>query len=608
MTLSQTPAPAPPTPQRDWDALFDPRVVALVGASANPTKWGHLVARNLLQGAGRRTVRLVTRSGGEILGQPAFRSLAELPEAPDLVIVVVPQASVEETVDAALAAGAKAIVVITVGFRESGPLGAELEARIAEKVRDAGALLIGPNCNGIRVDDSQLDAMTWLDDPRGGHVGVISQSGGVITELVTLGRRSDLGFSRLVSFGNQADVTAAELLRALADDPSTHVIGAYLEEVRDLPALIDAAGYAAAAGKPVVFLTPPDGVATTRAAHAHTGSVLASQLELRSAARAAGILHVSTPADLIEAAETLRATATPAGPRVGVVADGGGQAVLGTGAVLDHGLEVPRLSDAVDAALVEATAGASARRNPVDITGGSHFELSDYAAAIRVVAESGEVDAVVFSGMFGGYKAQSEDFVADELEAAHAIVQAAAGPVPVVVHTWYDDTEPARILRRGGVPVFNSVNAAVRAVVRLYEREHRERPRVSEHGVRGLVDAARAEIPALSTPDLAAELAAGDVLVIDVRDERERVRDGAIPQARHVPRGFVEFWADPRSPYHRDYLDPAQRTVVYCAGGWRSALAAKSLRELGYRDVAHLDTGYDGWKRDGGEWAPVEAR
>lgn len=118
-----------------------------------------------------------------------------------------------------------------------------------------------------------------------------------------------------------------------------------------------------------------------------------------------------------------------------------------------------------------------------------------------------------------------------------------------------------------------------------------------------MVDDAKSRVAVVSREELEAELASGEALLVDIRDVRERWKSGAIPGAKHVPRGMLEFWSDPTSPYHKRYMDPNRRTILHCAGGLRSALAADTLMKLGYRDVAHLEIGFDGWKEAGG---PVE--
>ena len=127
-------------------------------------------------------------------------------------------------------------------------------------------------------------------------------------------------------------------------------------------------------------------------------------------------------------------------------------------------------------------------------------------------------------------------------------------------------------------------------------------------GVNEWVAAAKAEIQNLSADEVAAELERGDAIVLDIRDVRELWRDGTIPGAKHAPRGMLEFWADPESTYYKEWLQPGRRTILFCAGGQRSALSAKTLKDLGYTDVAHLEIGFNAWKEQGRPVIPVERK
>ena len=199
---------------RDLGALFEPRSVAVVGVSSDESKWGYWFARDALKGAHRRQVFLVGRSGGELFGQTVYRSLADLPGAPELVILSVPASGLEQAVDESLAAGARALVAIAAGLGEQGAEGLAREAAIVERVRAAGAVLVGPNCLGVFDAGAELDLAS--NPLPGGPVGFISQSGNIALEAGLLLADLGLGFSRLVSVGNQADLDATELVTALA--------------------------------------------------------------------------------------------------------------------------------------------------------------------------------------------------------------------------------------------------------------------------------------------------------------------------------------------------------------------------------------------------------
>jgi acetate---CoA ligase (ADP-forming) len=176
---------------RDLRALFDPRSVAVVGASNTPGKWGHWLGQGALLGEDRRTVYLVNRNGGEVLGRAAFRSLSELPEAPELVVITVPASGFEDAVEEAVAAGAKALVVISAGLGEGGEEGRARERAAVERVREAGAVLVGPNCLGIF--DAEANLHLSSNSVPSGTIGLISQSGNLALEVGMLADDMGLG-------------------------------------------------------------------------------------------------------------------------------------------------------------------------------------------------------------------------------------------------------------------------------------------------------------------------------------------------------------------------------------------------------------------------------
>ena len=230
---------------RDLRPLFEPRSVAIVGASNDPAKWGRWLARGALRGEHRRSVFLVNRRGGEVLDRPAYPSLSDLPERPELVVLAVPASAFEETVDEALEVGARAIVAISAGLGELGGEAQALEAAVVGRVRAAGAVLLGPNCNGFC--DAAAEIELGLDEIPAGPIGFVSQSGNLCYEVAQLAADVGLGLSRVVSIGNQADLDAAAIVESLGTDPHTRVIAAYVEDFRDGRAFARAA---AAAGTP----------------------------------------------------------------------------------------------------------------------------------------------------------------------------------------------------------------------------------------------------------------------------------------------------------------------------------------------------------------------
>jgi acyl-CoA synthetase (NDP forming) len=445
---------------RDLRPLFDPRSVAIVGASSTPGKWGHWLARGALKGEARRSVYLVNRNGGEILGRSAFRSLAELPEAPELVVVTVPAGGFDDAVDAALEAGAKALVVISAGLGESGAEGQARERAAVERVRAAGAVLVGPNCLGIFDAETELDLSS--DTVPSGPLGLISQSGNLGLEVGMLAADAGLGFSRFVSIGNQADLAAADLIDALAAHEPTRAIGVYCEDFKDGRAFARAAKRAVDTGKPVILLAGGGTAASARAAHSHTGALVSDLVAIEAACAAAGIQRVATPKELVDVVSARVLSPLPDGPRLAVVADGGGSTVIAADLAAAHGLELPRLDAETSRSLAGLLPPAAAVANPVDLAGGGERDVFNFARVVETLQRSSAVDAVFLTGYFGGYSGYSDEFAEREVEAASAMARTAvASRKPLIVQTMYWRSPAADALRAGGVPLYRDLEGAL---------------------------------------------------------------------------------------------------------------------------------------------------
>ena len=454
---------------RDLRALFNPRSVAILGASNDPAKWGNRLALGALRGEGSRAVYLVNRNGGEILERQAYPTLADLPEPPELVVLSVPADGFEDAVDASLAAGAKALVGITTGLGETGDEGRAREAAIVERVRAAGAVLLGPNCLGIFDSATSLD-LGW-SELQGGSIGLVSQSGNLALELALLAEDYGLGFSRFASLGNQADLEAAELVRSLIDHEPTRVIALYCEDFRDGRAFARAAQEAVEAGKPVVLLTVGGGEVSAQAARSHTGALVSSTTAVEAACRASGMQQVRSPRELVDLAQAELARVRPRGRRVVIVGDGGGHGIVASDVASAEGLELPALSDDLQGRIAPHLPDAAPTRNPVDFAGAGEQFLTIFEEVTRIILESGEVDAALVTGYFGGYSEFSDEFQAEETEIALGMARAAAeSGRALVVQSMYPRSPSLVALREAGVPVYREIEAAAWALARLADQ------------------------------------------------------------------------------------------------------------------------------------------
>jgi acyl-CoA synthetase (NDP forming) len=470
---------------RDLRPLFDPASVAILGASDDPAKWGNWLARGALRGAGRRPVYLINRNGGEVLGTRAYTSVTELPEAPELVVIAVPAAGFEQAVDDSLAMGARALVGITAGLGEAGGDAATREQALVQRVRDAGAMLLGPNCLGVYDASSDLGLASNEFPP--GSIGLISQSGNLALELGLMSRRYSLGFSRFASIGNQADLDLAELVASYAEHPATELIAVYAEDFRDGRAF---AAACAAAAKPVILITVGRSDASARAAQSHTGALVSSLSTVRAACRGAGVHLVSTPAEMIDLAQALLQPRRLAGRRIAVLGDGGGHGAIACDVAVDMGLELPVLSDGLQAKLAAMLPPMSSVRNPIDLAGAGEADFSSYSRVARGLLEAHELDGVLMTGYFGGYSQYSEEFADAETAVGHEIARAAvqAGK-PLVAQSMYADDRPNAALREGGVPVYWTIEAAAASLAALEQLPAATGPPALPEQVVGPLDA-----------------------------------------------------------------------------------------------------------------------
>ncbi|MEU4489790.1 acetate--CoA ligase family protein [Streptomyces purpurascens] len=452
---------------RDLSALFDPVSVAVVGASDDPAKYGHAIAAQAVRADGRRPVHLVNRRGGTVLGRPVATSLSAVGEPVDLAVVSVPAAGFEDAVDEALRCGARAIVAITAGFAETGEAGRTRQQAVAERVRAAGAVMVGPNCLGIA--DNTTDLFLASDTFTPGGVALLSQSGNLALELQLRFRPHGLGFSRFVSLGNQADVTLVDLLADCSRHEGTRAIAVYAEDFGDGRAFAEAA---ADAGKPVVLLTAGRGDASARSAQSHTGALTTSADVVAAACRDAGVELVATPRELTVALAASSGGRRASGRRVAVLTDGGGHGVVAADAVEAAGLAVPELREPTRRQLREALWEQSAVANPVDLAGMGEQDPGSYAETVAALLAAEEVDAVLMTGYFGGYAAADGGLggggaalAAGEQEAARLIAARHRGTAkPIVVQSMYPESPSCRTLAAAGIPVFAATEDAARAL------------------------------------------------------------------------------------------------------------------------------------------------
>lgn len=300
------------------EALFRPKSVAVVGASADPNKLGYTLVQNLVEYDFPGAIYPINPTASEILGQRAYATVTDTPEAPDLVLVTVPNQAVTGVVEQAAQKGSQALVVLSSGFGEAGAEGKLAERRIREIHDASGMRILGPNCMGVYNIDAALNGTYFWQLPRvKGRISFVSQSGaygGIFFEEI---KQRGIGVSKFVSIGNQLDVSHADVIAWLANDPETAVIALFVEAVTDGQAFMEAAS---AAGKPIVILKAGRTGAGTRASASHTGSLAGEHQVYEAAFRQAGALLARTSEEFFDTAIALAAyegRSLPSSSRVG---------------------------------------------------------------------------------------------------------------------------------------------------------------------------------------------------------------------------------------------------------------------------------------------------
>jgi acyl-CoA synthetase (NDP forming) len=379
---------------KNLDFAFNPRSIAFVGATETLSKWGFLILNNLISGGYEGDIYPVNPSRETILGIKAYASVRDIPGEVDLAVFTVPNRLVSEALDDCIAKGVKAGLVITAGFKELGEEGESVEKDMLRKARDAGMILIGPNCQGICCPRNRLYPwMPILFHPPFGNIGFVAQSGNILNMLIGQAVSSGLGVSKAVSSGNEADISTEEYYSYFGEDPDTDVIVSYIEGLEDGRRFIELAREVSKR-KPIIALKGGRTQSGMSAAKSHTGSMAVSERLFEAACRQAGVILTSTIEEAAITSSSFVSRPLPRGRRVGIVTGGGGLGVIAADFCSEIGLEVVPLSSRVLDELGKLLPDWWVPGNPVDLVAGLDFSV--LKPTIEILMKSGEVDAVMF--------------------------------------------------------------------------------------------------------------------------------------------------------------------------------------------------------------------
>ena len=438
------------------DALFNPRSVAMIGATADSSKIGFRIVRNLLDHGYRGSLYLVNPKGGFLFEKAMLKSPVDLPAGIDLAFLAIPMNSVPTAVKACIDKGIQYVVALTAGFKETGAEGSRLEQDLAEIIRSSSTRLVGPNCAGFCNTWGNIHGSMELYPPRG-PISVVSQSGSLCSAFSSHMLSRSCGISKYISVGNKADLDVPDILDYLGDDPTTRCIALYLEDISAGTRLFQTASRISMK-KPIVVLKSGRSEAGARATLSHTGAMAGQDTLSEGFFRQTGMIRVGQLTELYDVASALSNVGRLRGKRLAILSDAGGPGVLATDAAIHCGLEVPTPSLSARKALRSVLADFASVQNPVDMTFTRDVKL--YSRCIEILHQD-SMDAVLI--IIPSHFSVKEELCSVLIRAGEEY----GCPMAVAWLAGDDVERQRRDLWQAGIPAFSSPEPAAYCLSRL---------------------------------------------------------------------------------------------------------------------------------------------
>ena len=442
------------------DSIFRPRSVAVIGATDREGSVGRATLSNLIDSSFQGKIFPVNPRLPELLGRRAYARIGDIHEPVDLAVIVTPAATVPGIVGECIAAGVQGAVVISAGFREHGAEGKALERQIAEQLSRDRLRLIGPNCLGVMNPTIGFNATFAQTIALPGNVAFLSQSGALLTAILDWSLREQVGFSAFVSTGSMLDVGWGDLIDYFGEDPNTQSILIYMESIDDARSFLSAAR-AVAMTKPIIVIKAGRSEAASKAASSHTGALTGSDEVFDAVMRRSGVLRVQSISDIFHMAEVLSKQPRPRGPKLVIVTNAGGPAVLATDALIAEGGEIAKLSAASRKALDDLLPPFWSHGNPIDVLGDADPER--YAQAIEIAMND--------PGSDGLLAILAPQGMTDPAGVAQRLAPYAKGRGRPILASWMGGKyiEPGEAkLNASGIPTFSYPDTAARVFVNMW--------------------------------------------------------------------------------------------------------------------------------------------
>ena len=376
----------------DLNALFTPKEVAVIGASATKGKIGNTVIQNMLDAGYEGKIIPVNPKSTEILGLPVTNDASELPKGLDLAVITIPSRFVLSSMKELVKIGVKSAIIITAGFKEVDEEGAKIEEEITELCIKNNVALVGPNCLGIINMNHKVNATFAPGQPLLGNIACFSQSGALFTSILDWSLGEKIGFSKFVSLGNEAVINESHILEYLGDDPETDVVLGYMETILDGPKFIEAAK-TVTRKKPVIVVKSGVSSAGAEAAASHTGSIAGADNAYSAAFNKTGVIRVESMSEFFDLAQAFSKAPLPQGPNLAIITNAGGPGIMATDACEKTSLKLTQPSASMVETLRSELPAYASFRNPLDIGGDANADV--YKAGVKNMINDDSYDAAL---------------------------------------------------------------------------------------------------------------------------------------------------------------------------------------------------------------------
>jgi acetyltransferase len=445
---------------KNLDKLFNPKTIAVIGATNRKGSVGYSLMQNLIMGQYEGIIYPINPNRKSVHGVKAYPSIKEIPDNIDLALIATSASTVPGLVEECGHAGVKGIVIITAGFKEAGKEGEAMCKKILQTAEKYDISIIGPNCLGFIRPKLSLNASFAARMAKPGKIAFISQSGALCTAVLDWSIKQNVGFSYFVSIGSMIDVGFHDLIDYFGQDPETSSILIYMESLTDARKFLSAAR-AFARAKPIIILKVGKSLEGAKAAMSHTGSITGNDAVFDAAFKRAGIMRVNTIAELFDCTQALAMQKRPLGNRLAVITNAGGPGVIATDALISDNGRLAQLSASTIKKLDKVLPPTWSKGNPVDVLGDAGADR--YKESIRLCINDKGIDGLLVILTPQG--------MTDSVSVARALVELSRNSEKPVFASWMgeDDVEPGRrVLETGNVPSFRMPEDAVRCFMRLY--------------------------------------------------------------------------------------------------------------------------------------------